>query len=108
MRNAECGLQSSAAWSPFWQCYAGARRVPRPQHSADMKSRKISGAKIEGNALRAETARAPQQCMDAPGRLRWSRQPGGGTVWWGEAADEPARADARATENANCTTTRQP
>jgi len=75
MRNAECGLQSSAAWSPFWQCYAGARRVPRPQHSADMKSRKISGAKMEGNALRAETARAPQQCMDAPGRLRWSRQP---------------------------------
>src|SRR5437660_9592291 len=29
---------------------------------------------------------------------------GTGTVWWGEATDEPARADARPTENANCTT----
>src|SRR5205823_9831875 len=30
---------------------------------------------------------------------------GSGTVWWGEATDEPARADARPTENANCTST---
>ena len=28
------------------------------------------------------------------------------TVWWGEATEEPARADARPTENANRTTTR--
>ena len=26
---------------------------------------------------------------------------GTGTIWWGEATDEPARADARPTENAN-------
>src|SRR6266513_2624839 len=46
-----------------------------------------------------------------PGRARTGPLPrvnrplGSGTVWRGEAADEPARADARPTENANCTTT---
>src|SRR5439155_14123250 len=35
------------------------------------------------------------------------RKYGSGTVWWGEATDEPARADARPTENANCTTDRK-
>ena len=32
---------------------------------------------------------------------------GNGTVWSGEATDEPARADARPTESANCTSTQR-
>ena len=82
----------------------GARNAERGV-SVDMKSRKTSGAKIEVNALRAETAAAVHGCA---GSLGMVAPAGGGTVWWGEAADEPARADARATENANCATTRQP
>jgi len=40
-------------------------------------------------------------------RSQLGRFPGSGTIWWGEATDEPARADARPTENANCTTTKK-
>jgi len=38
---------------------------------------------------------------------RRSQKGGSGTIWWGEATDEPAHADARPTENANCTTTKK-
>jgi hypothetical protein len=39
----------------------------------------------------------PQQCLIAPNTASWAV--GGGTTWWGEAPDEPAREYARPTKN---------
>ena len=37
-----------------------------------------------------------------------ARAAGSGTVWWGEATDEPARGDARPTKNRNYATAKPP
>jgi mono/diheme cytochrome c family protein len=42
------------------------------------------------------------RCQDALG----DEDLGSDSFWWGEAADEPAREDARPTEMANCVTTK--
>ena len=55
------------------------------------------------NELNTTSLRFPHSATLS--RIRLTVNVGSGTVWWGEATDEPARADARPTENANCTTT---
>ena len=74
--------------------------APRMEHAASQiqDSRDLSG--VSGT-----DARVTKRAAVAKRELRPTAY-GRGTVWWGEATDEPARADARPTENANCTTTR--